>query len=117
MCSRVGELVLHPSIGDFDGWQETSEGALALTIALDQLPRKVFQGLPQAFAVDAKARSIARRAIDLGFDRGLLTMQRLFFYLPFQHSENLVDQRRSLPNMVDLFWKALKERYTIGSNS
>ena len=42
VCSRFGERVLHASIGDFDGWQEISEGALALTISLDQFLRNIF---------------------------------------------------------------------------
>lgn len=112
--SRSEELVLHPSIGGFYGWQETSEDALACTIALDQFSRNIFRGLPQAFAADAKAWSIAGNAIDLGFDRELLTMQRLFFYLPFQHSKNFADQRRGLPNMVKIlegFDGALYDRF------
>ncbi|MBH63755.1 MAG: hypothetical protein CL569_15165 [Alphaproteobacteria bacterium] len=112
--SRFGKLVARASVGSFDTWQETPEGALALTIALDQFPRNIFRGLPKAFAADAKARSIALRAIDRGFDRGLLTMQRLFLYLLFQHSGNLADQRQGPPNMVDIlegFEGALYDRF------
>ena len=94
--SHFGKTVAKASAGRFDAWQETPEGALALIISLDQFPRNIFRGLPKAFAADPKARSIARRAIDRGFDRALLPMQRLFLYLPFEHSENLPDQRRCI---------------------
>jgi len=77
-------------------WEETSEGALALTIVLDQFPRNMFRGEARAFATDSHARAAAERAIDRGFDREVPEAERLFFYLPFEHSENPADQERSL---------------------
>lgn len=102
---RFGKTVVKASVGGYDSWQETPEGTLALIVTLDQFPRNIFRGLPKAFAADPKARSIARRAIDRGIDAGMLPMQRLFLYLPFEHSENLADQRRC----VALFLEILKD--------
>jgi len=77
-------------------WEEASEGALALTILLDQFPRNMFRGEARAFATDSPARAVAERAIARGFDREVPETERVFFYLPFEHSENRADQERSL---------------------
>ena len=82
--------------GALDFWQKNPEGALALVLVLDQFSRNIFRGQPRAFSSDAKARSVARRAIDQGLDRKVPPIHRMFFYLPFEHSENLADQRRSV---------------------
>ena len=74
--------------GDF----ATPRQALAAVIVLDQFPRNMFRGTPRAFAADALARDIARGAIDAAFDGALTPAQRLFLYLPFEHSENVADQ-------------------------
>lgn len=80
-------------------WQNTPEGCLALLILLDQVPRNLFRGQPQAFATDEKASAIAHFALQQGYDRQLLPVQRWFIYLPLEHSEDLEDQKRS----VELF--------------
>ena len=76
-------------------WEERPETALALVLLLDQIPRNVFRGTPRAYATDAAARAVADRALANGFDRLVPPAWRLFFYMPFHHSENLDDQRRS----------------------
>jgi uncharacterized protein (DUF924 family) len=85
--------------GEHDRWQSDPDGALALLILLDQFPRNLHRGSPRAFAADPKARAVADAAIGRGFDRGRPAAERLFFYLPFEHSEALPDQDRS----VELF--------------
>ena len=77
-------------------WERTAEGALALVIVLDQFPRNMFRANARAFAADPLARQIAQRAISKGFDRQVPTAERQFFYLPFEHSESLVDQGRGV---------------------
>ena len=73
-------------------WEESDEGALALVIVLDQFPRNMFRGTPEAFASDALARDVARRAIARGADRRIDPILLEFLYLPFMHSEHLPDQ-------------------------
>ncbi|PAX52317.1 DUF924 family protein [Brunnivagina elsteri] len=85
--------------GLLDEWKNSAETCLALILLLDQFPRNLFRHTPKAFATDDKALSAAQNAITKGFDRILLPVQRWFIYLPFEHSENLTDQRQS----VDLF--------------
>ena len=77
--------------GELD-WGESAEGALALLILLDQFPRNLFRRSPHAFATDPLARSVARQAIARGFDQQTDAALRSFFYLPFEHSEDLADQ-------------------------
>lgn len=87
------------AVGELDDWQETALGCLALMILLDQFPRNMFRGQPQAFATDSQALAYAKRAVEKGLDQELLPIQRQFIYLPFEHSENIVDQRQC----VELF--------------
>jgi uncharacterized protein (DUF924 family) len=84
------------AVGRLSDWEEAAEGALALTIALDQFPRNMFRGAPRAFTTDPLARAIARRAIARGFDAQMPVRERNFFYLPFEHSEDLSDQEYSV---------------------
>ena len=76
-------------------WEALPESALALVLLLDQIPRNIFRDTPRAYAADAAARAAADRALARGFDRLVPEAWRRFFYMPFHHSENLADQRRS----------------------
>ncbi|MDA9401364.1 DUF924 family protein [Bradyrhizobium sp. CCBAU 45389] len=80
------------SAGTLASWEDNDEGTLALVIVLDQFPRNMFRGTRQAFASDALARDVARRAIDRGADRRIDPVLLEFLYLPFMHSEHLPDQ-------------------------
>jgi uncharacterized protein (DUF924 family) len=91
-----------------DRWQETPEGCLALILLLDQFPRNMFRGKAQAFATDHKALAIADYAIANQFDRQMLPGQRLFIYIPFEHSENLAHQQRA----IDLLNQLKHEPYS-----
>ena len=82
--------------GRLADWEATPEGALALLILLDQFPRNMFRDSARAFATDPLARAVADRAVTRGFHRRVPQDERLFFALPFEHSENLADQERSL---------------------
>jgi len=91
--------------GRLSDWEATPEGALALLILLDQLPRNMFRDSARAFATDPLARAVADRAIARGFDDSVASGERQFFYLPFEHSENLADQERSLA-----LWRRVGDR-------
>ncbi len=77
-------------------WEDHAEGALALLILLDQLPRNAFRDTARMFATDAQALQLARRAIAAGFDLQVEAQLRNFFYLPFMHSEDLADQEQAV---------------------
>jgi uncharacterized protein (DUF924 family) len=78
--------------GRLDDMKESQSGCLALIIILDQFSRNLFRNDAKAFAADAKAREFARHALEQGYDQGIDQYARTFFYLPFEHSENLEDQ-------------------------
>lgn len=82
--------------GECDSWTDTPEGALALVILLDQFPRNLFRGSAHAFATDGLARKLAAEAIARGHDQAVDPLLREFFYLPFEHAEDLAAQDRGL---------------------
>jgi uncharacterized protein (DUF924 family) len=85
--------------GSLSDWEASPQSALALVIVLDQFPRNMFRDSARAYAADPLARAVARRAIAKGFDRQVAMPERTFFYLPFEHSEELADQERSVALM------------------
>jgi uncharacterized protein (DUF924 family) len=109
--------------GALDDWQQSPQGCLALLILLDQFSRNLFRGSAQSFAADAKARAIAQAAIAQGFDQQLAPIQRIFLYLPLEHSENPADQQQSValfqtlsdvdPQLADLYDYALRHKAVI----
>lgn len=95
--SRLGELHRAAATGELDGWAATADGALALVLLLDQVPRNIHRGSPDSFACDAKARAVTKAALAAGHDEELADdSRRLFLYLPLEHSEELADQERCL---------------------
>jgi uncharacterized protein (DUF924 family) len=82
--------------GDLNDWELVAEGALAVVLLLDQFPRNMFRGTRRAYQTDATARDTADRAIERGFDKQVDPELRVFFYLPFDHSEDPADQERSV---------------------
>jgi uncharacterized protein (DUF924 family) len=80
--------------GRLSAWEAEAESALALIIVLDQFPRNMFRGDARTYAADPLARAVADRAIARGFDQCYTPPERGFFYLPFEHAENLADQER-----------------------
>jgi len=97
---------------EHDGWMESAEGALALLILLDQIPRNIFRGSGHAFATDPLALHHARRALDAGFDPRVDPALRMFFYMPFEHSEDAADQARSVA-LFDALGNAEATQYAI----
>ena len=86
--------------GEREFWLNGPRGSLAYMILTDQFPRNMFRGDPRSFATDARARAGARVAIDHGWDMAIPEPQRVFFYMPFEHSEDMADQDRSIDLMT-----------------
>jgi len=85
---------LHEAIanGDHDDWLKTPRGRLAYVIALDQFSRNLFRDSPRMYAYDAKALGAARKGVAASVDKALAHDERIFLYMPFEHSEELADQ-------------------------
>jgi uncharacterized protein (DUF924 family) len=92
--------------------QTVPKAALAAVIALDQFPRNMFRGTARAFATDPLALGIARQAVASRLDAGLRVPERLFLYLPFEHSEDASDQARSV-ELIGSLGNAEHARYAL----
>jgi uncharacterized protein (DUF924 family) len=93
---RFEELWEEQNSRPLDDFLGSPEEALAAVILFDQLPRNMFRGHADQFATDHLALAIAKAAVDRGYDETLEQPRRAFLYMPFQHSEDIDDQRRSL---------------------
>lgn len=90
-------LALHEQLVTYD-WSGVlaPRALLAAVIVLDQFSRNLFRSTPRAYAADPIARRLSRTAITRGLDLGIPDRQRLFLYLPFEHSEDREDQALSV---------------------
>ena len=79
---------------DLANWAETAKGSLALLVLLDQFTRNIYRGTDRAYAYDEKAKAICLQGIDRGFDLQLTSSERVFYYLPLEHSELMSDQKQ-----------------------
>ena len=93
---EFGERIPLAASGAMAAWEETPGEALALVIVLDQLSRNVFRNDRRAFEWDGVARAIVERALARGHDLAVSPVHRPFFYLPFEHAEDLAQQDRSV---------------------
>lgn len=102
--THLGESYQDAKDGKLDSWKSAGEGegALALILLLDQVPRNIFRDTPQAYATDSNAIPVARYAIDNGWDKKLPAIQRRYMYSPFNHSENIKDQETSVKLFTEL---------------
>lgn len=96
VIERFRPLYNRAVAGMLDSWQTAPLTALALVIVFDQFPRNMFRGTPEAFATDNQALAVAKGAIELGFGQFMEPIQRIFLYLPLEHSENLEDQNEAV---------------------
>ena len=90
--TRFGALVEKAIAGGLDPWRGSPDGALALILLCDQFPRNIHRRNARAFSGDAKARETARFAIARNYPAAYGRDMRMFFFMPFQHSEVLADQ-------------------------
>ena len=102
---RFGKLWDRAEEGALGHWLTEPNGALAYIIVTDQFARNIWRDDARAFQLDEQARSVAKLAIDNGWDLEIVPPGRQFFYLPLMHSENLVDQDRA----VRLFHERMPE--------
>jgi uncharacterized protein (DUF924 family) len=96
ISERFGQVLEQARRGELDSWAQTSRGRLALIIVLDQFSRNVYRGSPLSYAQDEKVLELAVEGIDAGMDRELTPMERIFFWMPLGHSEDLALQERSV---------------------
>lgn len=94
ITDRFSGLHLALSRGVGDEWRATPEARLALIIVFDQFPRNIYRGSPLAFATDGLALKEAKAALAVGADKAIAEDRRIFFYMPFEHAEDIAEQER-----------------------
>ncbi len=73
--------------------------SLAQIILLDQMTRNIYRNQGRAVAFDPLSLQMVQEGLARGEDRQLRPVERVFYYLPLEHSERLTNQNRS----VELF--------------
>jgi len=94
---RFHETFEHVARGEGWTWRTTPEGRLAEVIVLDQFSRQFHRGEPQAFAQDGMALVLAQEAVAGGHDMAVPLEWRVFFYMPYMHSESLAVHEAGRP--------------------
>ncbi|MCZ4281835.1 DUF924 domain-containing protein [Kiloniella laminariae] len=89
-------LYQQASAEKLESWRQHGRGSLALCILLDQVPRNLFRNDPRSFATDSYALKVAEQAVAKAWDKTLEEREKVFLYLPFEHSEKLENQEKSL---------------------
>jgi uncharacterized protein (DUF924 family) len=93
---RFERYVVKAGTRELDHWAANPKDRLALILLTDQFPRSIYRNSAKAFAFDSQALTLSREGIDAGFDLSLRALERVFFYLPLEHSEVRADQERSV---------------------
>jgi uncharacterized protein (DUF924 family) len=97
-----GELCSEARAGGLQEWAEQPQGWLALVLLLDQLPRMIHRGTPQAFSADVRAQTLVRQGLALGLDSRLPVICRIFPYLVLEHAEDLALQDEAVERFAAL---------------
>lgn len=113
---RFGDLPEQVEVGALDEWRKSPEGWLALILVVDQFTRNVFRDTPRAFAFDEVARQLCIDGIEAGQDAHLRLIQRVFFYLPLEHSENADHQTWCVDLMRGLVRQAPEDQRAVFEN-
>ena len=84
------------ALGEYESWEDSPQGVLALILLLDQFPRNIYRGLSQSYTFDLKALMLSLQAIHREDDLKLSLIQRVFIYMPLEHDENIDVQKKSV---------------------
>ena len=113
---RFGDQLPDPQENLPDPLPQSPQACLAQALLFDQLPRNLFRGQDKAFTWDSLARRVAGFALEQGFDRALGLDERAFLYLPFEHSERLLDQYLAVGLFTTLRDQAPKSQRALAGN-
>jgi uncharacterized protein (DUF924 family) len=102
ISQRFTDVLEQARRGELDHWAQTPRGRLALIVVLDQFSRNVYRGSPLSYSQDEKALELAVEGMDAGMDRELTPMERIFFWMPLGHSEDLALQERRVRHQGEL---------------
>lgn len=94
--SRFTECVAEAGAGKLDAWADEPRGRLALILLCDQFTRHIYRDSPQAFSLDHRALAWTKEGLAVGAHQVLRPIERVFFFLPLEHSESLADQEHAV---------------------
>ena len=92
IAQHFGEIHKLASKGKLVEWASSAQGRLALIIILDQFSRHLYRGTADAFRFDSQALELCLAGIERGHDKQLSLAERLFFYHPLEHAEDIQHQ-------------------------
>ena len=98
--------VLNAIAGKYESWLKDAKGTLALIILVDQFCRHIYRNSPAAFAADPIALQWAKQGLELQHDKQLSLLERTFFYLPFEHAEDIAAQQQAVALFYNLYKQA-----------
>jgi uncharacterized protein (DUF924 family) len=113
LAGRFEPLVWAAAAGELDSWVSSPHRLLALVLLLDQFPRSIYRGTSAAFAQDARARELVLTGLQNGADATLVPIQRVFFFMPLQHSESADLQDESVAAFQRLLLEAPGEHRSV----
>ena len=111
--TRFEETLLKANLEDLSSWEASAEHYLAFIILFDQCPLNIYRKTRKAYDLAGHGLELCLTGLDLGLDQKLAPIQRVFFYLPLEHSESLDHQNRSVAlfkQLVETTSGALKEK-------
>jgi len=109
--------ILAAALGAYTNWEDSASGSLALILLFDQMPRNIYRGTARAFEFSNKALAICKNGLAKQFPKELPITQRVFFYMPLEHSEAMADQQLSIELFSQLHQQAPDElrKFTEGT--
>ncbi|MDQ2065392.1 DUF924 family protein [Xinfangfangia sp. CPCC 101601] len=119
-ATGFGELVTAAREGNLEHWVDGPAPTLAYLLLTDQFTRNIYRGDALSFASDHLARAASRKALAEGWDMQVPEPERQFFYMAFEHSEDMADQdlavelmETRMPSLPDLTLHAKAHREMI----
>jgi len=101
--------LLKANRGEYQDWESSARGRLALIVLFDQFSRNMHRDSPKMFSSDSLALDLTLRSIKDKMDGQMQLIERLFLYMPLMHSEEIKMQRLSLECFENLVY-ASKEK-------
>jgi len=116
VIDRFADTLMAATADRLNHWANTPRGRLALVIVLDQFPHHIHRDRPQAFATDPQSLALSLAALDTGEDRKLSPIERVFLYLPLEHTESIEMQQRSVSLYEQLAHEAAADERALFDN-
>jgi uncharacterized protein (DUF924 family) len=100
--ARFEPVTLNAENGTLNHWASSPQGLLSLIILCDQFPRNMYRNTARSFSVDPIALQFCKEGLARNVDQSLREIERVFFYLPLEHSESREDQNHAVEKLLQL---------------